>query len=336
MLRFLARRLAAAALLLFLVLSAVFFLVHAAPGDPADLLTEERLPRAQRERLRALWGLDRPLSEQYAAWLQAVALRGDWGTSILHHRPVAAVLAEALPGTLLLAGSAFAVDAIVGLALGVAAARRRGRAADHLIRWGSLLVYSLPTFWLGLMAILLFSHFWPVLPAGHLRSVGAETLPAPARLLDLARHLLLPSLVLGLWLAGATARFVRNGLLEVLGQDYVRTARAAGVPERRVLWVHALRNAAVPVVQVFALTLAGAPQRLAGHRGGLLAARDRPRRLRRRADPRLPADPRRDRAFGGAGHRRDPGRRPGARRARPQGARCLRRPSASRPAPRPC
>lgn len=257
MLRFLARRLAAAALLLFLVVSAVFFLVHAAPGDPADLLTEERLPRAQRERLRALWGLDRPLSEQYAAWLEAVALRGDWGVSIVHHRPVAAVLAEALPGTLLLAGAAFAVDAIVGLALGVAAARRRGRAADHLIRWGSLLVFSLPTFWLGLMAILLFSHFWPVLPAGHLRSVGAEALPAPARLLDLARHLLLPSLVLGLWLAGATARFVRNGLLEVLGQDYVRTARAAGVRERRVLWVHALRNAAVPVVQVFASTLPG-------------------------------------------------------------------------------
>lgn len=255
MLRFLARRLAAAALLLFLVLSAVFFLIHAAPGAPGDLLTEDRLPHAQRERLRALWGLDRPLSEQYAAWLEAVALRGDWGVSLVHHRPVAAVLAEALPATLLLSGAAFAVNAIAGLALGVAAARRRGRAADHLIRWGSLLLYSLPTFWLGLMAILLFSHFWPVLPAGHLRSVGAEALPAPARLLDLGRHLLLPALVLGLWLAGATARFVRNGLLEVLGQDYVRTARAAGVPERRVLWVHALRNAAVPVVQVFAVTL---------------------------------------------------------------------------------
>lgn len=255
MLRFLARRLAAAALLLFLVVSAVFFLVHAAPGEPGDLLTEDRLPRAQRERLRALWGLDRPLSEQYAAWLEAVAVRGDLGTSLVHHRPVAAVLAEALPATLLLSGAAFAVNAIAGLALGVTAARRRGRAADHLIRWGSLLLYSLPTFWLGLMAILLFSHFWPVLPAGHLRSVGAEALPAPARLLDLARHLLLPALVLGLWLAGATARFVRNGLLEVLGQDYVRTARAAGVPERRVLWVHALRNAAVPVVQVFAITL---------------------------------------------------------------------------------
>jgi peptide/nickel transport system permease protein len=254
---FLARRLAAAALLLFLVLSAVFFLLHAAPGDPADLLVEQRLPRAQREHLRALWGLDRPLPEQYAAWLEAAALRGDWGISLVHRRPVTAVLAEALPGTLLLAGAAFAVDAIVGLALGVAAARRRGRAVDHLIRWGSLLLFSLPGFWLGLMAILLFSHLWPVLPAGHLHSAGAEALPAPARLLDLARHLVLPSLVLGLWLAGATARFVRNGLLEVLGQDYVRTARAAGVPERRVLWVHALRNTAVPVVQVFAATLPG-------------------------------------------------------------------------------
>lgn len=255
MLAFLTRRLAASLLLLLLVLSATFLLLHAAPGDPADLLLEKRLPPAERARLRHLYGLDRPLTEQYASWLGGIVLRGDLGVSPVQSRPVARVLWDALPATALLAGGAFAVDAAAGLALGMAAARRRGRATDRLIRWGSLLVFSLPPFWLGLMAILLFSHLWPVLPAGHVTSVGAEALPAPARLLDLLRHLALPAGVLGLWMAGATARFVRNGLLEVLGQDYLRTARALGMPERRVLWVHAMRNAAMPVVQWLAATL---------------------------------------------------------------------------------
>ncbi len=257
MLAYLTRRLAASLLLLLLVLSATFLLLHAAPGDPSDLLIEERLPRAQREHLRRLYGLDRPLAEQYRDWLGAVALRGDLGVSLVQNRPVRRVLGDALPATLLLGTAAFVVDAAVGLALGMAAARRRGRAADRVIRWTSLLLFSLPPFWLALMAVLVFSHLWPVLPAGHVHTVGAEELPAAARLLDLLRHLVLPAGVLGLWLAGGSARFVRSGLLEVLGQDYVRTVRALGLGERRVLWVHALRNAAVPAVQWFAATLPG-------------------------------------------------------------------------------
>ncbi len=255
MLAFLTRRLAASLLLLLLVLTVTFFLLHAAPGDPTDLMLDERLPLAQRQRLLHLYGLDRPLHEQYAAWLRAVALRGDFGLSLVQGRPVARVVWDALPATLLLAAAALAVNAGAGLVFGMAAARRRGRAADRLIRWGSLLVFSVPTFWLGLMAILVFSHLWPVLPAGHLRSVGAAELGGAGRLLDLLRHLVLPASVLGLWMAGATTRFVRNGLLEVLGQDFVRTARALGLPERRVFLVHALRNAAVPAVQWLAVTI---------------------------------------------------------------------------------
>lgn len=254
MLAFLTRRLAASLLLLVLVLTATFFLLHAAPGDPSDLFLEERLPRAQREHLRRLYGLDRPLHEQYVAWLGAAA-RGDFGVSLAEHRPVARVLWDALPASLGLGAAAFLVDAVAGIAVGIAAARRRGRATDRLLRWASLVLSSIPTFWLGLMAILLFSHVWPVLPAGHVRSVGAAELSRGAQLLDLARHLVLPAGVLGLWMAGATGRFVRNSLLEVLGQDYIRTARALGIGERRVFLVHALRNASVPVVEWLAATL---------------------------------------------------------------------------------
>lgn len=252
---FLLRRLAASLLLLWLVLTVLFFLLHAAPGDPATTLLEgSRATREQRENLHRIFGLDRPVHERYLTWLGAVA-RGDWGVSLSQQRPVAAAIAEALPATLLLAGSALLVEYAASLLLGAVAARRSGTALDHGIRIVSLLIHSQPTFWLGLMAILLFSYVWPVLPAGHLHSVDADQMGPLGRWLDLARHMVLPALVLGLVSAGSTIRFVRASLLEVLGQDYVRTARAKGLAERRVLWVHALRNALTPVIQLFALTL---------------------------------------------------------------------------------
>lgn len=257
MIRFVLRRLAASFLLLYLVLTAIFFLLHLAPGSPADLLFEgKRISAEYRENLRRIYGLDRPLPEQYVLWLGAVA-RGDWGMSFSAQRPAASIILDALPATLLLASASLVVQYTAGIVLGIAAARRRGRAADHLIRIGSLLLYSQPTFWLGLMAILLFSLAWPVLPAGHMRSVGAEDLAPAARFLDLLRHLALPCLVLGLTEAGATARFVRGSLLEVLSQDYIRAARAKGLSERRVVWVHGLRNILPLLLQLLALSASG-------------------------------------------------------------------------------
>ena len=257
MTRFVLRRLAASFLLLYLVLTATFFLLHLAPGSPADLMMEgQRVSAEHRENLRRIYGLDRSLPEQYVLWLGAVA-RGNWGMSFSWQRPVATVILDALPATLLLASAALVIQYAAGVSLGIAAARRRGRAADHLIRIGSLLLYSQPTFWLGLMAILLFSLAWPVLPAGHMRSVGAEDLAPAARLLDLLRHLALPCLVLGLTEAGATARFVRSNLLEVLGQEYIRAARAKGLSERRVVWMHGLRNILPLLLQLLALSVSG-------------------------------------------------------------------------------
>lgn len=255
MIRFLLRRLAASLLLLYLVLTATFFLVHLAPGSPANLLVEDqRVSAEQRARLNRLYGLDRPLPEQYVLWLLATA-RGNWGTSFTYQRPVVSVVLDAVPATLLLAFAALLVEQVAGVALGIAAARRPGSAADHAIRILSLLLYSLPGFWLGLMAILLFSLVWPVLPAGHMYSIDADSLSPGGRFLDLLRHLVLPSLVLGLAQAGSVARYVRASVLDVLGQEYIRAARAKGISERRVVWVHGLRNALPPVIQVLALSL---------------------------------------------------------------------------------
>ena len=255
---FLLRRLAASLLLLWLVLTLLFFLLHVVPGDPATFLLEgsERLTREQREALERIFGLNRPLPEQYLTWLGAVA-RGDWGISFSQQRPVTAAIAETVPITLLLAGSALLVEYATGLFLGALAARRSGSFLDHGIRVFTLFLFSQPPFWLGLMAILVFAYLWPILPAGSLHSVNAAQMSSLGRLLDLARHLVLPALVLGLFNAGSTVRFVRASLLEVLNRDYIRTARAKGLSELRVLWVHALRNALTPVIQIFALALPG-------------------------------------------------------------------------------
>jgi peptide/nickel transport system permease protein len=253
---YLLRRAGGALLLVFLVVSLTFLLLHAAPGSPADsLLSGQNAGQAEaRARLERALGVDRPIAEQYLSWLGGVA-RGDRGSSFATGRPVTRTLAEALPNTLHLGLAALLVDYALALPLGVWAARRRRRAADQVLRRASLTMYSIPVFWLGLMALLLVAFRWPLFPAGHMFSPGAEALPPGERLLDLLHHLALPALVLGLATAGGTLRYVRGSLAEALDQDYVRTARAKGLGERRVVVVHGLRNALAPILQVLGVSL---------------------------------------------------------------------------------
>jgi peptide/nickel transport system permease protein len=252
---YLLRRLAASLLLLLLVLTATFVLLHLAPGDPLAVVDGLPIPKAEREHLIRAYGLDRPLAEQYVRWLGAVVLHGDWGLSYSQQRPVSTVIGEALPATLLLAGAALLVEYGLGVSLGVAAARRSGSAVDRAIRAGSLLLYSQPPFWLGILAILLFAYRLRWLPASHMHSIGAGGLGAAARLADLGRHLVLPALTIGLGTAGGAARFVRASLLDVLGRDHIRAARAKGLSERRVVWVHALRGALPPLIQLLGISV---------------------------------------------------------------------------------
>jgi peptide/nickel transport system permease protein len=249
------RRLGAALVLVFLVVTATFFLLHLPPGSPVALLDDPRVPRSQRQELIALWGLDEPLPVQYGRWLRGVVLAADWGTSFTYQRPAAAVVMEAIPNTLLLGGAALAIQLMVALPLGLWSARRPGTRRDHLVRAGSLALYAMPTFWFGLMALLLFSYRWPLFPPSHLQRVGAQELGTAERWLDLAHHLALPALVLGLPAAGGLVRFLRSGLLEVFPREHLLAARARGLGERRVLWLHAMRSALGPLVQILGLSL---------------------------------------------------------------------------------
>jgi peptide/nickel transport system permease protein len=249
MARWLLRRTAAALAIVFAVVTLVFFAIHLAPGTPFLPSNDRPLNPAVEASLRARFGLDRPLPAQYASYLGAL-VRGDLGESFRQQRPVTAALADAVPNTLVLAGAALLIDLSLGIALGVLQAARARRAADRALGAASLFVYSLPTFWLGLVVLLVFGQWLRWLP------VGGVTDPVfGGGALDRLRHLLLPAFTLGVVGAAGTARFQRGAMLEALRRGFVRTARAKGVTDGRVLLRHALRNALLPAITLLGLAL---------------------------------------------------------------------------------
>ncbi len=193
--------------------------------------------------------------ERYGRWVSSLLFRGDLGWSISRSRPVAQVLLDTMPPTLLLTGTALLLHVVLGLALGIVSAARPGRWSDRSLTLVSLTLYAMPTFWLGLMAILAFSYFVPIFPASSMHSVGAQDWSVGRRLLDELWHLALPAAVLGLSSAAAMTRFVRAGLLETLGREFIRAARARGAGDGRVMLVHALRNSIGPVINLVGLSL---------------------------------------------------------------------------------
>ncbi|MCB1054406.1 MAG: ABC transporter permease [Acidobacteria bacterium] len=249
------RRLASSVLLFFLVLTLTFALVHIAPGNPLRIYQGPHTTRAQMAAMEHAYGLDRPLPVQYLAWLKSVALEGNWGISFSHQRPALAVIRDTIPNTVLLGLTTLLIQYGLGLLLGVAAARRPDGLVDSTIRIASMLLYSIPTFWLGLMSILLFHLQWHLLPASGMSSPGTSNAPLMTRAGDVALHLILPASVLGISAGARLARFVRNSLLDALSQDYVRTARAKGLSEGRVVWLHGLRNSLVPLAQLLGMSL---------------------------------------------------------------------------------
>jgi peptide/nickel transport system permease protein len=238
------------------VATLIFLLIEIGPGEPADRILGDRpVPPEVRERIEKAYGFDRPPAERYFRWLSALCLKGELGWSHSRGRPVAQVLAETLPPTLALAGAALFLHLLAGIALGIVSAARRHSWTDRLLTICSLALYAMPTFWLGLMAILSLSYLVPLFPASSIQSVGAAEWSFWLRLLDRAWHLILPASVLGLASAAAMTRFVRAGLLETLGQEFIRAARARGLGGGRVIFAHALRNALLPVINLIGLSL---------------------------------------------------------------------------------
>jgi len=252
MTRFLLFRLFQVVLVLAIMSFVIYGLIGLMPGDPVDLMltSNPHLSAADVARLRALQGLDQPLLSRYLAW-GAAALQGDFGYSRLYVQPAVSALLPRLGNTALLMGTSFVLAFGIALAAGIAAARRPGSRIDSLVSLLSFSGISVPPFWLGLMLILVFAVTLGWLPAGGIVEVGK------GGFLDRLRHLILPVTTLTLVEAASLVRFVRAAMIEALGQDYVRTARAKGVDETRVLWSHALRNAMIPIVTVVALSFGG-------------------------------------------------------------------------------
>lgn len=248
------RRLAAIGFTVWLVASLTFVAVALVPGSYADAIDHPRMTPAAREEVRARLGLDQPILEQYLRWLKSVAT-GNLGSSYVTRRPVTEVLARALPPTLILTASALAIDLVLGLWLAVLSVRRHDSVLDRTLSVLGLGLYGLPSFWVAGIAVMVFAVGLGWFPASHMHDVGASSWPWFARSIDLLHHLALPAACLGLVGAAGTARYLRSTLVEAHTSRYVLAARARGLPEWRILWLHALRPALGPVVTLLGLSL---------------------------------------------------------------------------------
>jgi peptide/nickel transport system permease protein len=252
--RILVQRAGAALAVVAGVVTLTFVLLHAAPGDPAARLLGPTATAEQLDAQRRALGLDHPLPAQYVTWLTRAA-RGDWGRSIATGRPVAAMLGDAWPATVRLVALSLFLSYALGVALGAWQAMRGGSRLDTALSVGSVTLYALPGYWLGLMLVLVFTYRLRVLPAFGAAGFDSDLLTGWARLADRMRHLLLPLTTLTLIGIGGTARFVRGAVLDVLAAPFVTTAYAKGLPPALVVRRHVLRNALIPVITLLGLSL---------------------------------------------------------------------------------
>jgi peptide/nickel transport system permease protein len=250
---FIGRKLIQLLLTLLAVVTFNFLLFRVLPGDPIQLYARSgRLTPEAADQLRALFGLDKPLWTQFWIYLKGLA-HGDMGFSLTYRRPVADIVGERLVNTILLVGAATLVVVLLGVVLGATAASRRGSKIDSGTVFGSLVLWSMPTFWVGLLLVFAFGVWWKILPISGISSAGATYSTPLGPAVDVARHLALPTLTLVLVDIGQFVMITRSSLVDVLTEDFITTARAKGNPRRRVVWNHGMRNAMLPVVTASAL-----------------------------------------------------------------------------------
>ena len=247
---YLARRIVQALVVLVLVSLGGFAVLHLAPGGPVAIYAmSPTMSSEDMERLTRQLGLDQPLHVQYAKWAGGL-VTANWGRSYRDGRVVLEVIADRIPATLVLMLSAFTVAVVLGLTTGIVSAVRQYSIFDHAMTLGAMVALSIPTFWLGLMGIYVFAELLRVLPPGNIGTIGA-----PFALADRLRHLLLPAATLGVVMVATWSRYTRASMLEVIGEDYIRTARAKGVSRGAIVLKHALKNALIPLVTLAGLQL---------------------------------------------------------------------------------
>ena len=250
MLQYIVKRLLQAVPLLIGVSIIGFAMMHLAPGGPLAIYTLNPTITAQDiERIKHVFGLDQPLYIQYLKWAAGM-FTGNWGNTFFGGRPVLDVIMERVPATLLLMGSGMSVAMVIGMLIGILGAVKRYSVFDYLATTGAMVTLSFPTFWFGLMMIFVFS-----LQLGWLPSGGMFTLGGDEDLLDLLEHLILPTVVLALVLVAQWSRYTRSSFLEVIHQDYIRTARAKGISGGRILFRHAFPNAVAPLIALAGIQL---------------------------------------------------------------------------------
>ncbi|MBS1971686.1 MAG: ABC transporter permease [Bdellovibrionales bacterium] len=233
-----------------------FYLMTLMPGDPVDMMisSNPKITAADVVRLRELYGLDQPSYVRYGHWVGDI-LKGELGYSRTYRVPVQELLGPRLTSTFILSMVALVFSILISVPLGVFSALRPGSKVDYVINFFSFAGISIPSFWLGIVCIIFFAVWIPLLPAGGTQTVGGPDLGFWADLLDRSKYLILPVLSLSLQQIGRFVRFTRSAMLESLRNDFIRTAKAKGLPRQLIIWRHAFRNALIPLITILALSI---------------------------------------------------------------------------------
>jgi peptide/nickel transport system permease protein len=233
----------------------VFFLLRVIPGEPfSEIYLNPRLPDEIIARMKSSYGLDKPATVQFVNWITQI-VRGNMGFSFIYRRPVSICLLEAFSITLIVGIPTLIYSFTLGISLGTLCARKRGGKIDKIITMLSLFIYSIPSFWLGLILILLLSYAIPAFPSSQLYSLEFDKMNIIEKFLDILRHITLPVLTLGTPLAAAIARFTRNTMVDIYNQTYIKMAKAKGLDERKIFVRHILPNALIPIITLLGLYL---------------------------------------------------------------------------------
>ena len=254
---YIVKRLLQALLTLLLASALSFFIIQLAPGNYLDTLKQNPKISPERiEQLRQQFGLDKSWPEQYGRWLWQILTQGDFGTSFVYQRSVASLLWERIPATLLLAIASLIVTWAIAIPLGIIAAVKQNHWIDRLLRVISYAGQGFPSFIVALLLLILAQNTSPLFPVGGMTSINNADLSPIGKFLDISWHMILPTLALSITSFAGLQRITRGELLDVLRQDYIQTARAKGLPENRVIYVHALRNAVNPLITLLGYELA--------------------------------------------------------------------------------